>query len=295
MPSHGKLTRHYSPLRYPGGKGRLSGFVQRMFEENKLLDGHYVEPYAGGAAVALSLLFMEYASHVHINDISKPVYYFWKAVLDDTDALCKMIRDKKVTVAQWKRQRNVLRDFRNHSYLEVAFSMFFLNRTNRSGIVHTGGMIGGYEQTGEWKLDARYNKPELINRIETIAAYSNRILVSNKDAEDFLSDTIPALPAKTLVFLDPPYFEQGHSLYENHYRPEDHVRLSGVVKKNLSRNWMISYDNHPEIQKAYKGCPKLVYSLSYSAARRYEGSEVMFFSDGLVVPRVRSPLDLSKR
>jgi DNA adenine methylase len=295
VPKRSKLIRHYSPLRYPGGKGRLSGFVQRIFEENKLLDGQYVEPYAGGAAVALSLLFMEYVSLVHINDINKPVYCFWKAVLKDTDALCKLIFDVKVTVEQWKRQRSILRDFRNHSHLEVAFSMFFLNRTNRSGIVHTGGMIGGYEQTGDWKLDARYNKQELIGRIEAIGMYSNRIRISNKDAEEFLLQTIPALPSKTLVFLDPPYFEQGHSLYENHYQPEDHMRLSGVVRNALNRNWMVSYDNHPEIRKAYKGCSKLVYSLSYSAARRYEGSEVMFFSTGLTIPRVQSPLDAFER
>jgi DNA adenine methylase len=287
-----RLTRHYSPLRYPGGKGRLSGFVRRIFEENKLLDGHYAEPYAGGAAVALSLLFMEYASNIHINDISKPVYYFWKAVLTQTDELCRMITDKKVTIPQWKRQRNILRDFRNHTHVEVAFSMFFLNRTNRSGIIHTGGVIGGNDQSGEWKIDARYNKQELISRIEAIASYSNRINVTNKDAEDFLSDTVPMLPTKTLIFLDPPYFQQGQSLYENHYHSEDHVRLSGVVKKRLKRHWMISYDNHPEIRKAYKGSPKLTYSLGYSAARRYEGSEVMFFSDDLIVPRVKSPLNV---
>lgn len=290
MAEHPRVTRHFSPLRYPGGKGRLSPFVQRIFEDNNLLDGHYVEPYAGGAAVGLSLLMLEYASHIHINDISKPVYLFWKAVLDDTDALCKRIRDTRVTVSEWKRQRSILRNFQDYSRISVAFSMFFLNRTNRSGIVHGGGMIGGHKQTGEWKLDARYNKQELIRRIEAIAAYSNRIRVSNKDAETFLKNTVPKLPVKTLTFLDPPYFKQGHSLYENHYLPEDHIRLAGEFKRKLRRNWIISYDNHSQIRKAYRGCQKLIYSLPYSAARRYEGSEVMFFSPDLAVPPVKNPL-----
>jgi DNA adenine methylase len=283
-------TRHFSPLRYPGGKGRLSPFVQRIFEDNELHDGHYVEPYAGGAAVAISLLMLEYASHVHINDISKPVYLFWKAVLEETDVLCKKIRDRHVTVAEWKRQRNIVRNFREHSRASVAFSMFFLNRTNRSGIVHSGGMIGGHKQTGPWKLDARYNKQELIRRIETIASYSNRIHISNGDAETFLKKTMPILPNKTLIFLDPPYFKQGHSLYENHYQDDDHIRLAEVFKKKLRRNWIISYDNHPQIRKAYQGCKRLIYSLPYSAARKYEGSEVMFFSPGLAIPRVKNPL-----
>jgi DNA adenine methylase len=284
--------RHYSPLRYPGGKGRLAPFVQTLFERNNLVDGHYLEPYAGGAAVGLSLLLLEYASRIYINDISKPVYLFWKAVLKDTDALCRKIRDKQVTPQEWKRQRNILFHYRDHSRLSVAFAMFFLNRTNRSGIIHSGGMIGGNDQTGHWKIDARYNKPELIGRIEAIAAYSNRISVSNKDAEAFLKATVPTLPEKSLTFLDPPYFEQGQSLYENHYQPKDHIRLASVVKKKLRRNWIISYDNHPQIRTAYRGCRKLVYSLPYSAARKYEGSEVMFFSDGLAVPRVESPLNL---
>lgn len=283
--------RHFSPLRYPGGKGRLAPFVQTIFEQNRLVDGHYVEPYAGGAAVGLSLLLLEYASHIHINDISKPVYLFWKSVLDDTDALCRKIRDKKVTPEEWRRQRTILQHFQDHSRISVAFALFFLNRTNRSGIIHSGGMIGGNDQTGEWKIDARYNKPGLIGRIEAIAAYSNRIRVSNRDAETFLKSTVPSLPAKTLVFLDPPYFEQGQSLYENHYQPQDHIRLAEVFKKKLRRNWIISYDNHPQIRKAYRDCKKLVYSLPYSASRRYEGSEVMFFSDGLVVPAVKSPLN----
>src|SRR5690242_19041635 len=147
--------RHFSPLRYPGGKGRLAPFVQTLFERNNLLDGHYVEPYAGGSAVALSLLFLEYASRIYINDISKPVFLFWKSVLDDTDELCRKIADTKVTVQQWKRQRTILQNFRDHSRVSVAFATFFLNRTNRSGILYSGGIIGGYEQKGEWKIDAR--------------------------------------------------------------------------------------------------------------------------------------------
>lgn len=290
-----KPVRHFSPLRYPGGKGRLTPFVQTLFERNNLVDGQYVEAYAGGAAVGLSLLMLEYASRIYINDISKPVYLFWKAVLQDTDALCRKIRDKQVTPEEWRRQRNILFHYRDYSRLSVAFAFFFLNRTNRSGIIHSGGMIGGNDQTGNWKIDARYNKVELISRIEAIATYSNRIRVSNKDAEKFLMSIRSSLPTKSLTFLDPPYFEQGQSLYENHYKPEDHIRLASVFRRNLKHNWMISYDNHPQIRKAYRGSRKLVYSLPYSVSRKYEGSEVMFFSDHLAIPNVNSPLRVATK
>lgn len=292
MPRRPLALRTFSPLRYPGGKGRLSYFLQLLFKENQLSDGHYAEPYAGGAAIALSLLIMEFASTIHINDISKPVYHFWRSALHDTDRLCKLIHDTNVTVDEWKRQRAIFQRPHSHSALQVGFALFFLNRTNRSGIVHTGGVIGGNDQSGAWKIDARYNKTELMRRVNTIAMYRNRIQVTNLDAEKFIADRVNQMPAKSLIFLDPPYFVQGHNLYENHYSARDHIRLAKLVKQRLNRKWIVSYDNHPEIRKAYAGCNKLCYSLSYSAARRYEGSEVMFFSGDLTVPRVASPIDM---
>ena len=60
--------RILSPLRYPGGKSRITDFVKQIIKDNNLLDGVYVEPYAGGAAVALSLLMDEYVSSIIIND-----------------------------------------------------------------------------------------------------------------------------------------------------------------------------------------------------------------------------------
>lgn len=284
------MNRHFSPLRYPGGKGRLARFVHRVFEKNNLLDGHYVEPYAGGAAVAISLLTLEYAACIYLNDISTAVYLFWKAVLKDTEALCKKISDKRVTVEEWKRQRNVQQHLREHSRLEVAYSTFFLNRTNRSGIIDGGGMIGGWNQKGKWKLDARFNSKELIGRIQTIATYSNRIRLFNQDAEHFLSAITPDLPPKTLIYLDPPYFRHGHGLYENRYTPGDHARLARLVKNRLPGKWIISYDDHPEIRNEYRGCKRLAYTLPYTAARRYQGSEVMFFGPDLAIPSVVSPL-----
>ncbi len=75
MPTH-SFT---SPLRYPGGKGMLTNFAKLLISLNKLKGGDYVEVYAGGASIAWALLFDGYVKHVHINDISKPIYSFWKS------------------------------------------------------------------------------------------------------------------------------------------------------------------------------------------------------------------------
>ena len=154
-----------SPLRYPGGKGRLSGFIRQIFEDNELLDGHYVEPYAGGAGLALNLLFLDYASCIHLNDIDRSVFAFWHSVVNSPDALCKLIRDTPVTVDQWQKQKVIHRSPDKQSLLDLGFATFFLNRCNRSGIL-MGGIIGGQKQEGTWKIDARYNKSDLCRRIE---------------------------------------------------------------------------------------------------------------------------------
>src|SRR5258707_7185610 len=107
-----------SPLRYPGGKGMLANFLKLIIAQNALLDGQYVEIYAGGASIAWSLLFEEYVEKVHINDVSKPLFAFWKAVLEDTDELCKLITDTAVNVDEWKTQKAIQADPNGHSSVQ---------------------------------------------------------------------------------------------------------------------------------------------------------------------------------
>lgn len=276
-----------SPLRYPGGKGNLANFMKLIISENDLLDGHYVELYAGGAGIAWKLLFEEYVQKVHINDLNRPLMAFWNSVLQETDELCRLIADTPVNVDEWQKQRSIQANPDNHSQLEVGFSTFFLNRTNRSGILN-GGIIGGKNQTGEWKIDARYNKEGLINRIQQIARYSSRISLYNLDAAVFIKKILPKLPQKTLVYLDPPYFNKGQELYENHYTESDHKKISELVS-SIEQPWLVSYDGCQEIKDLYKDYASIDYFINYSAQARYAGPEVIFFSKKLVVPQVSSP------
>ncbi|MFS0556359.1 DNA adenine methylase [Brevibacillus sp. 179-C 9.1 HS] len=273
----------YSPLRYPGGKSKLTKYIKKMIETNNLLDGIYVEPYAGGAGVAICLLMQEYVSSICINDINKSIYAFWHAVLHQTDDLCQLIHDTEVTVENWDIQKEVQKNTDNYSMLELGFSTFFLNRSNRSGIIK-GGIIGGRNQDGKWKIDARYNKKNLIDRIEKISLYGNRIKLYNLDASDFISTVIPSFPEKTFIYLDPPYFNKGQDLYENHYKPEDHSNVYEQVSTKLKHKWIITYDNVQEIKDLYGKYRQQVYSLSYSAANRYQGKEVMIYSDNIIIP-----------
>lgn len=277
-----------TPLRYPGGKGKLTDFIKLLFEQNDLLDGHYVEPYAGGAGIALTLLLDGYASCIHLNDLNPAVYAFWFCVLSETEQLCAKINDAKLDMEEWRRQKSILSNAHSHSMLELGFAVFYLNRTNRSGIL-LGGVIGGKNQDGPWKLDARFNKVDLISRIQKIALFRTRVRLYNLDSIVLLSSLVPKLPIKSLVYLDPPYYVKGKGLYENHYAHENHVEVAEFVSHRLNRPWIVSYDHAPEIVGMYPGFKSIAYGLNYSAQNRYEGAEVMFFSNGLKIPDVVNP------
>lgn len=285
---------YFTPLRYPGGKGKLAAYIKQLMKVNRLLDGEYVEPYAGGAAIALELLFHEYVQRIHINDVSRPVHAFWKSVLEHTDDLCKLVKDTRLTVAAWDKQRAVLANATDHEDLALGFAAFYLNRTNRSGILN-GGIIGGRQQTGPWKIDARYNVPELLNRIQSIASMGNRIKLTRQDALKFLKAGSEKWPEKTLIYLDPPYYVKGRDLYYDFYNPEDHASVAEFVTARITRQkWIVSYDNAPAIRELYAGCPHIVYDIGYSARSARQGSEIMFFGNGLRVPPVVGSITLTE-
>ena len=272
----------YSPLRYPGGKGKVADYFKQIFKENLLYDGVYVEPYAGGAAVALSLLFNEYASKIIINDIDRSIYAFWHSVMNETDDFCKLIKDTPVTIDTWDEQKNIQKEKNKHSLLKVGFSTFFLNRTNRSGILNAG-IIGGRQQTGRWKIDVRYNKSVLINRIERIALYKNKIELYNSDAVELVKDLRKTLPAKTLFYFDPPYYIKGKDLYLNYYEERDHEQIATEISKVNKQKWIVTYDNVQAIKQLYNNYRQVKYTLNYSAAKATKGEEVMIFSDNIYI------------
>jgi DNA adenine methylase len=287
------VERYPSPLRYPGGKGKLANFIKVLMLRNRLIGAEYVEPYAGGASVALSLLFEEYASHIHINDLNRSVYAFWRCVLDNTEALCEQITRARFDVDEWDKQRAVQSD-PNADELDLAFSTFFLNRTSRSGIISGSGVIGGRSQSGAWKIDARFNPEDLVRRIRRIGRFRSRITATGRDAKDYILTELPAIGRNCFVYLDPPYYVKGSHLYETFYQHDHHAEISQLVRE-LDVPWVVSYDAAPEIQKLYRGFRSRSYTLSYTAARRYSGAETMFFHPDLRLPRVTSVSSVTSR
>ncbi|PBC19684.1 MULTISPECIES: DNA adenine methylase [unclassified Mesorhizobium] len=273
-----------SPLRYPGGKAPLMGLVSQIIRLNKFQYGHYAEPYAGGCGLALGLLYGGYVSDIHINDIDRGIWSFWQVVLNQTDEFIDLMNRTPITLDEWLRRREMQRNQRGLSQLEIAFTTFFLNRTNRSGIIKNAGVIGGLNQAGDYKIDCRFTKSELERRIRRVRRYRDRIHLHRKDALDFLRHVERNLPESTFLCIDPPYFNKGSTLYTSFYEPEDHAAVAAKIL-DLDRPWIITYDRCDEISALYTSRRQYEISLNYSAQVKRVGSELLIASKGLKLPQ----------
>lgn len=274
----------FSPLRYPGGKAKLFPFFAELVKLNSLFGVEYCEPYAGGAGLAIQLLVNGYVDRISINDVDESIYAFWMSALHDTDRFCKLIERTPLTVDEWHRQQSIWAKNASRDPLRIGFATYFLNRTNRSGIIAGAGPIGGYDQRGKWKIDARLVRAKQIENLRSLAKFSKQIEVTNEDAIPFFRKKAKRKDA--LVYLDPPYFVKGRKLYTNFYEEEDHLKIAREAERKRRLNWVVSYDDVPQIRDMYSSFDPIVYRLNYSAGEKALGTEVIFLSDGLATPVV---------
>lgn len=276
------MSPYHSPLRYPGGKTFLASEFQRIIEIIGLNKPTYIEPYAGGAGAALSLLFANKVKRIIINDLDDSIYAFWKSVQEKPERFARKILITPVTIKEWKRQKQIYLD-ENANTFEKGFATFFLNRTNRLGVMN-GGPIGGKDQAGSYKVNARYNKKDLAARIRKIGEYKSRIEVLNEDGIQLTKKYLGK--ANTFIYLDPPYFKKGAMLYLNHYGEAEHKKLAGLLNKNADRYWVLTYDEVAQIRNLYPDRNRKRLALKYSVYDSNmvrEARELMIFSDKMSV------------
>ncbi len=273
----------YSPLRYPGGKNRLSKFIAQICIDNNI-SGHYIEPYAGGASVALYLLLEKKVKKITINDYDRSIYAFWYCVLNKTKEFCDLIENTKINIENWKIQKQIQKQKKDIDLLSLGFSTFFLNRTNRSGIINAGA-IGGIKQNGNYKINCRFNKKQLIERIKLIAKHKKNIKLYQKDALHLVDEIKKqSNNGNTIFYFDPPYFLQGATLYMNYYNKEQHQEMADKIKSINKIHWLVSYDDTSQIGKLYNWASSKKYSLTHFANKVKEGKEILFFSKNLKYP-----------
>ena len=274
---------YYSPLRYPGGKGKLASFMEYMIDQLGHRGGTYIEPFAGGAGIAMELLLRNVVSRIVINDYDKAVWSFWKAILTETDRFVEEIRTVPLTVDEWQKQHEILVTQNDKYSFELGFAAFYLNRTNRSGIIK-GGVIGGQEQAKDWKMDVRFKREELVTRIQRIAARKKDIKLYNKDVNSFIKNYVPLYEENALIYFDPPYFRKGQQLYMNFFNYKDHVRIEQEIREHVNCDWIITYDYEPQIEEIYHNYNLRLYDLNYSVSTKRKANELMIFKDGIIIP-----------
>jgi DNA adenine methylase len=271
----------FSPLRYPGGKSALFGLVSATIRENGVSGGTYVEPYAGGAGIALGLLLTEQVERVVINDLDPAIHAFWVAATQHTDELVSMLSAVELSVREWERQRATYLAADQDDPLSLGFATFFLNRTNRSGVLNAG-VIGGKDQTGPYKMDARFNRDGLIQRCRLIGLYSSRIRVERRDGRNVIADALDA--PRTFLYADPPYYEKGSQLYLNAFNASDHAALADDLNAAPHGMWMLTYDAHSEIEALYRNRKRFDVGVYYSVREARRSSELLVTSDSLKLP-----------
>ena len=274
---------YYSPLRYPGGKGKLASFMEYMIDQLGHRGGTYIEPFAGGAGIAMELLLRNVVSRIVINDYDKAVWSFWKAILTETDRFVEEIRTVPLTVDEWQKRHKILVTQNDKYSFELGFAAFYLNRTNRSGIIK-GGVIGGQEQAKDWKMDVRFKREELVTRIQRIAARKKDIKLYNKDVNSFIKNYVPLYEENALIYFDPPYFRKGQQLYMNFFNYKDHVRIEQEIREHVNCDWIITYDYEPQIEEIYHNYNLRLYDLNYSVSTKRKANELMIFKDGIIIP-----------
>ena len=274
---------YYSPLRYPGGKGKLASFMEYMIDQLGHRGGTYIEPFAGGAGIAMELLLRNVVSRIVINDYDKAVWSFWRVILTETDRFVEKIRTVPLTMDEWQKQHEILVTQNDKYSFELGFAAFYLNRTNRSGIIK-GGVIGGQEQAKDWKMDVRFRREELVTRIQRIAARKKDIKLYNKDVNSFIKNYLPLYEENALIYFDPPYFRKGQQLYMNFFNYKDHVRIEQEIREHVNCDWIITYDYEPQIEEIYHNYNLRLYDLNYSVSTKRKANELMIFKDGIIIP-----------
>lgn len=271
-----------SPLRYPGGKSLMTNFFVDLFHKNRLQEIVYAEPYAGGAGAAINLLLNGHVNEILINDANNGIYSFWNALINESDRFIQTIYNIPVTLAEWYKQKAILIESTKPSF-ELGIATFFMSRTNRSGVI-SGGPIGGStaekQKEAKYKIDCRFNKQDLIHRFELIAAKKNRIKVTNEDALIFLRQ----IEDNAFVYLDPPYYLKGKSLYMNHYNDKNHKELAHFLLNESHFIWVLSYDDVPQIREMYTNSELYRFPLKYTVRKKQVGYELLTHSPNISFP-----------
>lgn len=291
--------RYLSPLRYPGGKARMSAHLAEVFaQQHGLLDVEvWMEPFAGGAGAALTLLDEDQVSEAWLVERHPALAAFWRAVVEQGDELAARVEVLHVDMTTWDEARHVVGAVSAGEQLpdlDAGLAAFVVNRCSRSGIVTANaGPMGGKHQRGRWTVASRWNAVALAERIRHVHTLGPRIRITEGDGIEHIAelDGSVGIEDELFLFVDPPYIREGNRLYANGMTGAGHQRLADALRATPAR-WLLTYDDEPAVHESlYPTERVLAYDISNTANRQRVAREFAVFSDNCALAPDQRLLD----
>lgn len=236
-------------FRYPGGKSKIADNI--INDVVPFSPSVFVDVFTGGGSVSIEMLNRKQNAKIVLNDLDPYIYSFWKILTgpkEDINKLLNIIEQyNEPTIQKFQELREISKSTTN---LEMkAYIALFFNRTAFSGIIRSGP-IGGYNQTGKYKINCRFNKSKIISGIKNI---SEELKKNNAECySDDFRDIIKKYSDKedAFLYLDPPYMKQGHQLYGVFMNDNDYIDMSNLLKSAKCK-WMVSHDDYEPFVKLF--------------------------------------------
>lgn len=231
-----------SPFRYPGGKTWLVPHIRQWLASQSAPVAEFIEPFAGGGIVSLTVAFERIAPHVTMVELDHAVAAVWHTLIEgDGAALAERIAMFTLTA------ETVTETLATPATTlsELAFQTILRNRINRGGILADGAGRVKHGEHGKG-LTSRWYPETLKRRILDILSVRDRIHFLEGDGVAVLRDQ--ADQTDTVFFIDPPYTAGGKRAGSRLYRHNDlnHEALFEIAA-TLTGDFLMTYDNASEL------------------------------------------------
>lgn len=292
------LPRYLSPLRYPGGKGRMGPYLaDLMASQYGLLEVEiWAEPFAGGLGAGLHVLAADVAEEVWFCETNPALAALWRMIRTDLDDLARRIELTNPTIDLFYASREMVKNAATtggHDDQELAVAALILNRCSRSGIVAPNvGPIGGKDQAGKYTVKSRFDPAKVAARLRALSPYTQRLRQYDCSGIEFLRglDGGVGIEEEMLAFVDPPYTDVGNDLYGRGMSVAEHRELAWILNTSPMR-WALTYDATPHIWTDwYPNRAVMEYGISHSAHKQHADTEYLIVSDNLILDPIRAPL-----
>ena len=273
-----------TPLRYPGGKTWLLDYVKAFARFHKLSSTTIVEPYGGSASISVGLIRSQLVTDATVCERDPLIVAFWNVAIHRNEELIEYLSSLEINMETWYGLRRYLDLEKTNlqNELEAAGAFLFFNRTNYSGIIK-GGPLGGKKQLSKYKLNCRFNKGRIADKIRSLKALEDKLKIIQIDGLEYMKNHALQSPDNVFFYVDPPYYGAGKDLYRFYFTDFDHQQLSAFLT-GTEIPWLLSYDDAEFIRNLYQKKSNLPVYTDYQSGHLRRGVKELLISNYVIPP-----------